>query len=114
MKSKVVKSYQTKYLNPIILNKGDTVSLGKEETKKEWLGWIWCESKNYKGWIPKQIVNTKDNKNGIITEYYSAKELDAEEGDIVIHIKELNGWLWVKHLKTNEEGWIPKENIKKI
>jgi hypothetical protein len=59
-------------------------------------------------------VTSKDNKHGIISEYYSAKELNVNEGDSVFLLKELNGWYWVKHSKTDEEGWIPKENTKKI
>ncbi len=50
----------------------------------------------------------------MISEYYSAKELNVEEEDIVFLIKELNGWLLVKQLKTDEEGWIPEENTKKL
>lgn len=114
MKLQIIKSYKTIFTNPIILSKGDEVKLGKEETKEEWLGWIWCETKNKSGWIPKQIIQTEDYKNGVITEYYSAKELDVNEGDIVFLIREQNGWLWVKHSRTNEEGWIPKENIKEL
>lgn len=110
MKLKISKSYLTKYLNPIILNKRDKVILGRKEQKPVWDGWIWAESDNNAGQIPVQLVSTNDGINGIILDNYTAKELDVTEGDTVILIKELNGWYWVRHLITNEEGWIPKEN----
>ena len=111
MRLKVARSYRTKYKDPIELKEGDIVKLGKEETKAEWIGWIWAEKDSNAGWIPKQIVETTDNKTGRILKNYSAKELDVDEGNIVISKYELNGWLWVTNELTNEEGWIPKENV---
>lgn len=111
MRLKVTKTYRTKYKAPIELKTGDVVRLGKEETKEEWLGWIWAETDSNAGWIPKQIVQTSDNITGKIIKNYSAKELDADEGDILISEYELNGWLWVVNDSTKETGWIPKENV---
>lgn len=109
----VIKSYQKQYLDPIQLNVGDIVVLGKEETEEKWIGWIWAETKNNSGWIPIQIVFfSEDKKTGVILEYYSASELSIDLGDKLQVLKSLNGWLWVKNLETNEEGWIPSECIK--
>jgi hypothetical protein len=109
---KISKSYSAKYKNPIILNTGDIVTLGEEEKEEKWKGWIRASTQNNEGWIPLQIVNISDDgKTGIISEYYSAKEIDTEEGDIIIVMNKLNGWSWVKKESTGEEGWIPDENI---
>lgn len=113
MKLKVIKSYTTKYNEPIVLIKGDIVKLGKEEKQEKWLGWIWAVSDNNSGWIPKQIVRSEDGITGIITENYTAKELNANEGDVLYYIKELNGWFWV-NTEFGKEGWIPKENVERI
>lgn len=51
-------------------------------------------------------------KTGVILEDYSALELSVDLGDELQVLKSLNGWLWVKNLPTNEEGWIPLECIK--
>ncbi|MBK8552202.1 MAG: hypothetical protein IPL53_14535 [Ignavibacteria bacterium] len=114
MNLKVINSYTTKYIKPIVLSKGDIVKLGKEEKQEKWLGWIWAESDNNSGWIPKQIVKSEDGITGIITENYTAKELNANADDILSNIRELNGWLWVKNIRSGEEGWIPKENVERI
>ncbi len=109
MKLTINKSYKTKYTNPILLKEGDVVILGAEEKEVKWQGWIWATFENISGWIPKQIVKNISADKGIVTDNYSARELDVEAGDSVFIIKELNGWYWVRHLRTNEEGWIPKE-----
>ena len=109
---KILKSYKTQYENPIILTIGEIVNLGKEETEEKWKGWISAESKDNKGWIPLQIIEINlNNKTGKIIEFYSAKELDVEEGDFIEKIKSLNGWTWAKNIRTTEEGWIPDEII---
>lgn len=113
MKIKIIKSYKTVYEDPLILNPGDEVILGEEEQKEEWLGWIFCEFKGNKGWVPNDIIKTDDGVRGIITEYYSAKELDVSEGEILDYIKELNGWLLLKNQKDHT-GWVPKENTKPL
>lgn len=109
MKIKIVNSYKTVYSDPLILNPGDKVILGEEEKEEKWSGWIFCEFKEKKGWVPKQIIKTEDGITGTITEYYSAKELDVSEGEILNYIKELNGWLLLQTGK-GETGWVPKEN----
>ena len=109
---KILKEYKTQYENPIVLNVGEKVILGEEEKEEKWKGWIWAESKDNKGWIPLQIIEINlNNKTGKIIEFYSAKELDVEEGDFIEKIKSLNGWTWAKNIRTTEEGWIPNEII---
>ncbi|MDQ3022423.1 MAG: SH3 domain-containing protein [Bacteroidota bacterium] len=114
MQKRVIKSYSTKYNNPLVLKKGDMVKLGVEEKEEKWRGWIWATLGNISGWIPKQIVGTIDENNGIISEDFSAKELNVTDGEFVIPVVELNGWLWVRSSWTCEEGWIPKENVESL
>ncbi len=114
MKIRVIKNYVTKYNDPIILFEGDLVKLGEEEKQMKWHGWIRASSENNSGWIPKDIVDSKDGVTGIITAEYSAKKLSVNAGEVLTLIKELNGWLWVKNTVSGEEGWIPKENAEVI
>ena len=109
MKIRIVKSYRSAYPDPLILYPGDEVLLIKEEKEEKWHGWVYCEFKGCKGWIPKSIIRIKDNVKGIITEYYSAKELDVNEGEILDHIKTLNGWMMLRN-DEDETGWVPEEN----
>ena len=109
-KFRIIKSYISQYTNPLELNTGDTVNLVEEEKEEKWKGWIWAESKTNSGWIPVQILEiSADKKSGIVKEYFTAKELNAEEGDYIEKIKSLNGWTWSKNLRTGDEGWIPDE-----
>ena len=109
---KILKDYKTPYRNPIILNAGDIVKLGEEEKEEKWKGWIWIENLTNKGWAPIQILDiSSDKKTGKVLEYYSAKELDVEQGNTIEKIKSLNGWTWSKNIQSNEEGWIPDEII---
>ena len=113
MKINIIKSYKTVYQNPLILNPGDKILLGEEEKEEKWLGWIFCEFKGNKGWVPKSIIETMDNVHGVITEYYSAKELDVTEGEFLDYINALNGWLLLKNDKC-ETGWVPQENTEPL
>ena len=110
----VIKEHRTEFPNPIILKQGEKIIIG-EESSEDWLNWVFCTKTDgsNKGWVPKQIIKHIDNC-GEITEDYSAKELDIDEGTIVEGIKELNGWLWLKNKNTNEIGWVPMENVKKL
>lgn len=109
---KIIKEYHTQYEHPIILNVGEKVNLGEEEKEEKWKGWIWAESEFNKGWIPKQILKiSHDKKTAVVLEFYSAKELNVMNGDLVEKIKSLNGWTWAKNLRTQNEGWIPDEVI---
>lgn len=105
-------AYKTQYHDPIQLETGDRVELGEEEQEEKWKGWIWAETPTQKGWIPMQIVEfSNDRASGIITEPYSAQELDVEEGDPIVPLKSLNGWTWALNQRTNQQGWIPDEII---
>ncbi len=108
MEYKIKKDYKSQYKDPITLSAGDIVTLGEEEKEEKWKGWIWAEHNSQTGWIPLQIVDIMPDLKGKIIENYSAKELDVNKGEIVVSIKEMNGWIWVMNEK-NEDGWIPAE-----
>lgn len=109
---RIIKNFETKYQNPIILNKGEKVNLKDREKEEKWKGWIWVENKINEGWAPEQIFEfSEDKKTGIVLEFYSAKELNVKKGELIEKIKTLNGWTWIRVLKTKNEGWIPDEII---
>ena len=114
MKYKVIENHKTEFPNPILLKKDEKVIIG-EESGNEWPNWVFCKKLDgsNEGWVPKQIIKY-DNNYGFIIEDYYAKELDIDKGIIVEKIKELNGWLWLKNLDTNEIGWVPLSKLEKI
>ena len=114
----VIENYRTEFPNPISLKQGEKVLIGEdpypEMNPDTWVNWVYCikEDGSNAGFVPEQIIR-KEDKNGIILEDYSAKELDIDKGTIVEGIRELNGWLWLKNTVTNEIGWVPMDNLKK-
>ena len=66
---------------------------------------------------PETLVNNNtkmENQKCIVKENYSAKELNVNEGEKVMKIKELDGWIWVKRELNTDEGWLPLEILKEI
>ncbi|MDN3707458.1 SH3 domain-containing protein [Myroides ceti] len=110
---KSISSHTSEYENPIKLLKGEIVKLGNRAPEENWKDWIWAENdKEQGGWVPIQIIeNLESNKQGLILEDYSAKELNIDKDEIVVKVKSLNGWSWCRKIKDNDEGWIPDEVI---
>lgn len=112
---KSISSHTTSYENPIELSKGEIVRLGNRAPEENWKDWIWAENDSLQGgWVPIQIIEFFDgDKQGIISEYYNAKELNINKGELVFRIKSLNGWSWIRKIDNNDEGWVPDEIIRK-
>ncbi len=109
----VTTSYQTCYPDPLILNKGDSVQYGEEDT--DYPKWIFCETdkSHKKGWVPKQFLTVPNEKGeAYLLETYTAHELTVAAGERLIVKKELNGWLFARTEK-GEEGWIPADHAVK-
>lgn len=104
----VIENHRTEFPDPIALKKGEIVIIWGEKSLN-WSKWTFCTKMDgsNKGWVPEQIIKLENNC-GIITEDYSAKELNIDRGTIVELIKRLNGWIWVKNTITDEIGWIPE------
>lgn len=110
----VVKQHRTEYPEPMILLKGQEVAIGdKHEGPEGWDNWYFCTAPGQKGgWAPIQIFECGHGETRKVLEDYSAKELDVEEGETLIGIKKLNGWLWCRRSGDGEEGWVPAECLK--
>jgi hypothetical protein len=109
----VIEKHETEFSSPLLVKRNEKVIVKGES--EHWQGWIYCikQDGSNEGYVPKQIIEYTDNY-GIITEDYSAKELNVREGDILEGIKELNGWMWLRNETTNEIGWVPMEKLKKL
>ena len=113
----VIKSHRTNYPNPISLVKGQLFIIGeKYKGPEKWDNWYFCTTvdQNSSGWVPAQIIQWKGTE-GIAEEDYTAKELDVDEGEHLVGLKELNGWIWC-HTKRKYKAYYinSKKTIKVI
>lgn len=51
---------------------------------------------------------------GFALEDYTAKELNVEQNEHVIGLRETNGWIWCIRTLDSDEGWLPKENLELV
>ncbi|WHY78424.1 SH3 domain-containing protein [Neobacillus sp. WH10] len=103
----VIKGHISNYPDPIVLKKEQEVLYGKEDT--QFPNWIFCKSitTNKEGWVPKQILTAPNNHGiAIVTKDYSAHELTANQGEILLCLEHLNDWTYCK-TENGEIGWIP-------
>ena len=116
MKYQVIKMHRSEFPDPIVIFKGDSLIIGeKYEGPESWDNWFFCETLSQtRGWVPGQIIKWLQGNEGEAQQNYSAKEMDIEEGDILIGINHLNGWIWCQHPVSEEEGWVPAENLVQI
>lgn len=118
----VVEKWIESYENPIVLKKGEsvTVDLSVKESDPEWIDWVWCIADNgMTGWVPVQILKVyktlpHELQTAVVSEDYSAYELPVNKGDIVIGSRVLNGWLWCRVENKDKEGWVPMRNVKAL
>lgn len=110
----VIQSRKTNYSDPIVLKKGERVTIGEEYKEKEtWKGWIWCETSEKKCQVPYQIIEKQDEKHGKLKEEYIATELNVQKDDSIEAEKGLNGWVQGRNVNRNEYGWVPLEILEK-
>ena len=110
MKNAVVLiKHKSKFLNPLILSKGDIVKTGDEDD--EFPGWIWCTtSDKNSGWIPKAYLEINNNSS-VLKKDYNATELNVDIGQILKVFFEDAGWAWCE-AENNLKGWVPVNKIK--
>ena len=109
-----IHPHESEYPEPISLRKGDFVSVGQEYDGPEgWEKWYFCSAPGQKdGWVPGQIIDVKKPGRGIITEDYTARELDTVAGDRLTGSRVLNGWLWATRVSDGAMGWVPMNAIR--
>lgn len=106
---RVIKDYISHFPDPLIICKGEIITV--EEKECEWLGWIWATTESGKsGWVPINYLKIEGNKAVLLNEY-NATELTVLKGQEFTIEKEESGWAWVSS-ETGERGWIPLENVK--
>lgn len=109
----VIKDHNSEYPEPITFAKGSHLVVGeKYEGPEGWDNWLFCETPGQKGgWVPAQIIEIINDNIARAREDYTARELNVREGDLLLGIRTLNGWVWCKSTKSLESGWVPLVNL---
>lgn len=112
---RVVTEWQNNYPDPLIVRVGEVVTIEEGySVSSVWKGWTWCKTETNSGWLPEQIIEKTGPQRGVVTMDYSARELDALEGEEVEEVKCLNGWILSKKSLSEEMGWLPLEVLEEI
>jgi DNA-binding Lrp family transcriptional regulator len=103
-KSSVIQAHRPESDEFIACSAGDIVEFERKETA--FPGWIWCtDSSGSQAWVPEAYVSTSEDKCRFVREYIS-KELEVEEGEIVLTLEVVSGWALVLK-EGDEKGWVP-------
>lgn len=113
---RVIRRHVSEYRDPITFEKGALLAVGTEYAGPEgWDNWWFCETPGQKGGlVPAQLIEMLGGRTGRALVGYTARELDAEEGDLLFGMRVLNGWAWCENASNREQGWIPLRNLEKV
>lgn len=115
MQYKVVKDYTDTPEKPIIIVKGEQLKVIEEsDAQGDWPNWVFCRSKDKKGWVPKQIL-TIENDTATVLKDYRAIEHRLSVGELLVAEFELNGWIWCE--KSSDKGvmgWSPLNHVERV
>ena len=106
---RVKEEHMASFDYAFIAEKGDKVSVGKED--HEMPGWYWCKNESgLEAWIPKTHF---DVETGVFNQPYNSIEHNAKTGEIIQYLGESLGWI---ECLNNEwkYGWIPEPKLEKI
>ncbi len=105
----VIQDHTSEYPEPITFEKGAPLSVGeKYEGPEGWDNWFFCESPGQKGgWVPAQIIERVEGDAARAREDYTARELNVQQGDVLLGSRTLNGWVWCEQFGGSESGWVP-------
>lgn len=110
-KCRVIEEYKSPYTDPLIMNKGEIVSIKEKDC--EWSGWIWCtNTMGESRWVPENFLEIKGDKAEINRDY-NATELSVKIGEELIIYEEEAEWYWVTN-QQGRKGWVPIKNVKLI
>ncbi len=105
-RARVIRGYTCQYLDPIQLQAGDVVSVGRED--EEYPGWLWCTGPDGRcGWVPADLLIRRATV-AEAREDYDATELSVHAGEEVDVESTSRGWVRVRNA-AGQRGWIPDD-----
>lgn len=112
MRARLVRDYRTTFANPIGFAAGEVVRLGERDG--EWPAFVWVETADGNaGWAPHGWLRPLGDGRAEALSDYSARELDADAGDIVLLHSELGGWWWAERA-DGAQGWLPARDLETL
>ena len=107
-KARIRLEYKVEYQNPIQVEAGETVEVGR--AADDYPGWLWCRAADGReGWTPLELLSG-ERPLAIVLRDYSARELAVQPGDEVEIEEVRHGWALVRNAQ-GDRGWIPKSHI---
>jgi hypothetical protein len=104
----ITKDHQATYPDPLVVQAGDELVVGKQDT--DWPAFIWCTNQAGKsGWVPEKHLD-RQGQHAIARRDYSTAELTVTTGEQVNITSEDSGWYWVTN-QAGHSGWVPVEKV---
>lgn len=106
----VTRRYRTQYLEPVVVQAGETVQWLPHPDHGEYPGWAFARAPSGReGWLPRDWFGPGDAESRALRSY-SARELDADTGDRVLELDRFGGWALARH-EDRRVGWIPLDHL---
>lgn len=107
---RVVGAHSPDGLEPLTLNRGDTLRFERRQTN--WDGWLWCSKPGgQQGWVPEAWVKVQGDACVVKCDY-NASELTAHPGELLEGILTESGWLLA--VSSGTRGWIPLKCVESV
>lgn len=108
---RVTEEHKATFDYAFIAQKGETITLGKED--KEMPHWYWCKNQSgLEAWIPETHIDI-NGETAVFNQPYNSTEHNAEPGEMVQYIGESLGWIECLNSEW-KYGWIPTPKLEKI
>lgn len=109
MKYVAKSDYEVIDRNPLALEVGDVVKVGKRDAA--WSGWVWVSVADGRGsYVPEDVLADSGAQAGMdveVVEGFAARDLSVKKGDVVEMVYEVKGWIWGRDT-GGVEGWLPE------
>jgi hypothetical protein len=113
MKRVATHAHRSGHPNPVSFDAGATLAVGGR-ISDEYPGWVWARTvAGNAGWVPESILGLGDDGTARATEADTARELDANVGEVLTVIRESSGWCWGRNSR-GDEGWIPVDKTQQV
>lgn len=103
----VVRSHAASHSDPISLEPGDRVAVGRRS--EEWPAFMWCAGPDGReGWVPDTVLSPAGPHLATAVRTYEARELTVEAGEQVEVVEAVGGWSWCL-TDGGSSGWLPDD-----
>jgi hypothetical protein len=107
------QDYHVDYPDPLVAYEGEVLKVTEQmclwQDQSEWVWW-WCQdARGKEGWVPQTYLSLIDQAS-TLNQDYSAHELEATNGEVVIVEAETSGWYWC-HNQQGKAGWLPVSHV---